>query len=92
MYKILKIVLIGCICFYSAAVSAQYDEYIAAENNRILLSQKTELEIKTSLRIILIIIDYQMKLLIKLYTICKAKMNLRKPNWRKQKLMPKNTN
>ncbi|WP_333600869.1 T9SS type A sorting domain-containing protein [Flavobacterium sp.] len=46
MYKILKIVLIGCICFYSAAVSAQYDEYIAAENNRILLSQKTELEIE----------------------------------------------
>ncbi len=46
MYKILKIVFIWCVFFNSAPVFAQVNEYLDAENRRILLSQKTELEIQ----------------------------------------------
>ncbi len=45
MFKIFKIVLTGCILLSSVNVSAQLDEYLAAENNRISLSQQTENEI-----------------------------------------------
>ena len=46
MFKIFKIVLIGCFVLNSASVSAQLDEYLAAENERISMSQKTEIEIQ----------------------------------------------
>ncbi|WP_284651783.1 T9SS type A sorting domain-containing protein [Flavobacterium terrisoli] len=45
MYKIFKIVLLSCIAFNSATVSAQLDQYLAEESNRISLSQQTETEI-----------------------------------------------
>ncbi|MGL2964583.1 T9SS type A sorting domain-containing protein [Flavobacterium sp. RSB2_4_14] len=45
MYKIFKIVLVSCICFNSAAVSAQLNEYLEAENGRISLAQETEKEV-----------------------------------------------
>jgi len=46
MYKIFKIVLLSCIVFSSASVSAQLDQYLAEEGNRISLSQQTEIEIQ----------------------------------------------
>lgn len=46
MYKIFKIVLLSCIVFSSATVSAQLDQYLADEGNRISLSQQTEIEIQ----------------------------------------------
>lgn len=45
MFKIIKLVLFSCICFNSAVMVAQYDEYIVAENNRISNADKIELEI-----------------------------------------------
>jgi hypothetical protein len=45
MFKIFKIVLIGCIWINSANISAQLKEYLDAENSRILMSQETEKEI-----------------------------------------------
>lgn len=47
MYKILfKTVLICCFCFNSTSISAQLNEYIQSENNRISRSQQTEKEIQ----------------------------------------------
>ncbi len=46
MYKIFKIVLLGCFVFNSASVSAQVSEYLADENSRISKSQETENEIR----------------------------------------------
>lgn len=46
MYKILKIVLFSCVWFGSSTITAQLNKYIDEENNRILLSQKTEIEIQ----------------------------------------------
>ncbi len=46
MYKILKIVLIGYVCFGSSTISAQLNKYLEEENNRITLSQETEIEIQ----------------------------------------------
>ena len=46
MYKIVKIVLFSCFVFNSATVSAQLDQYLAAENQRISTSQQTEIEIQ----------------------------------------------
>ncbi|MBF6640259.1 T9SS type A sorting domain-containing protein [Flavobacterium sp. J49] len=46
MYKIFKIVLLSCIVFNSATVSAQLNEYLADENSRISISQQTENEIR----------------------------------------------
>ena len=46
MFKIVKIILICCICLNSADISAQYDEYIASETSRISLASQTEKEIK----------------------------------------------
>ena len=46
MYKILKIVLISCVWFGSSTITAQLNKYLDEENNRISLSQKTEIEIQ----------------------------------------------
>ena len=46
MYKLLKIVFIWCVFLNSAAIFAQLNEYLDSENRRILLSQKTEVEIQ----------------------------------------------
>ncbi|WP_396159110.1 T9SS type A sorting domain-containing protein [Flavobacterium sp.] len=46
MYKIFKIVLIGCIWINSANVSAQLNEYLDAENSRISMAKETETEIQ----------------------------------------------
>ena len=46
MYKIFKIVFIWSLLFNSATIFAQLNEYLDGENRRILLSQKTELEIQ----------------------------------------------
>lgn len=46
MYKIFKIVLLSCFVLNSATVSAQLDQYLAEEDSRISLSQKTEIEIQ----------------------------------------------
>ena len=46
MYKIYKIVLIWFVVLYSTCASAQFNEYIAAENIRISQAQKTELEVQ----------------------------------------------
>ena len=46
MYKIFKIVLIGCIWINSAIVSAQLNEYLDAENSRISIANETEIEIQ----------------------------------------------
>ncbi|WP_395043523.1 T9SS type A sorting domain-containing protein [Flavobacterium sp.] len=46
MFKILKIVLFGIICFVSETISAQVDQYIETENSRIIVSKKIEIEIQ----------------------------------------------
>ena len=42
MYKIVKTVLVCAICFHSDIISAQINEYLNAENNRILNANQTE--------------------------------------------------
>jgi hypothetical protein len=46
MKTILKIILISIFCISSVKVSAQLNEYIESESNRILLTQQTEIEVK----------------------------------------------
>lgn len=46
MHKIFKFILIGCLVCNSADVSAQINEYLAAESSRISASQKVEEEIQ----------------------------------------------
>lgn len=45
MVKIVKIILICCLCFTSTTISAQLNEYLEAENNRIALANQTEIEV-----------------------------------------------
>lgn len=46
MHKIFKIVFLWCVLFNSTSIFAQLNEYLDSENKRILLSQKTEVEIQ----------------------------------------------
>jgi len=46
MYKLVKIVFIWYVFLNSASIFAQINEYLDGENKRILLSQKTEVEIQ----------------------------------------------
>lgn len=46
MYKILKIVLVCAICFNSNIISAQLNEYLSSENNRISSTKQIEIEIQ----------------------------------------------
>lgn len=46
MNKILRIVILSCIWFNSAKVSAQLDTYLNAESDRIKITQQTEIEIQ----------------------------------------------
>lgn len=46
MSKLFKIVFLWCVFFNTASVFAQINEYLNTENKRILLSQKTEVEIQ----------------------------------------------
>ena len=46
MYKILKIVLFCAICFNSTIISAQFNEYLSSENNRISSTKQIEIEIQ----------------------------------------------
>lgn len=46
MRKILKLIFISCLVFNSANVSAQLDEYLAAENSRISTANQIEKEIQ----------------------------------------------
>ena len=50
MFKTIQIIVICSFCFCSNAVVAQLNEYIESENNRILISQKTEIEIEQFVR------------------------------------------
>lgn len=50
MYKLLKIVFFCCLCFSSNLITAQYDEYIKSENDRIATTQQTEIEIQNFIR------------------------------------------
>ncbi len=46
MFKLYKIVFIWCMLLNSATIFGQLNEYLDAENKRIVLSQKTEVEIE----------------------------------------------
>jgi len=46
MFKIFKIAIISCICISATKVTAQYDEYITAENSRISLASQTDVEVE----------------------------------------------
>ncbi len=51
MYKVLKIAAVFCcLCFSSNKISAQYNDYITSENNRITASEKTEIEVENFIR------------------------------------------
>ncbi len=50
MIRTIQIVIICCCCFSSSILSAQLNEYIESENNRILISEKTEIEIESFIK------------------------------------------